>query len=310
LQEALKYKSMLRSILVSLTAESSYPILGSLGRPAQAWFLKQVTRANPALAQRLHDEQGLKPYTVSTLLDEHGRPLQAGDWLKPGQLCWLRITTLNEELSTALQKKVIQRLPKRLTVYKMDFRVDDVYERREEHAWASSTSFSDMAQDAANATSDNSVRMEFASPTAFRSQGLDICLPIPGQVFRSLWMKWNAFCPEPMQLHELWPDFAEACLFVSEMTAVQTTEWVFAEGTRGHATGFSGTVGFTLPRKNNLPEKWHSYYDGAAVVLQSLAHFAFYAGVGHHTTIGMGQARSLIPGKNRRESKQPILYKK
>lgn len=66
---------MLRSILLALTAESSYPILGPLGRPAQAWFLGQLTRSHASLASRLHDEQGLKPYTVSTLLDERGRPL-------------------------------------------------------------------------------------------------------------------------------------------------------------------------------------------------------------------------------------------
>jgi CRISPR/Cas system endoribonuclease Cas6 (RAMP superfamily) len=32
--------------------------------------------------------------------------------------------------------------------------------------------------------------------------------------------------------------------------------------------------------------------------MQSLAQFAFYAGVGHHTTIGMGQVR--LPPANRK----------
>ena len=284
---------MLRSILISLTAESSYPILGPLGRPAPAWFLRQITRSKPELAQRLHDEQGLKPYTVSTLLDERGRPLAAGSWLKPGQLCWLRLVTLNEELSTALEKKIIQRLPKSLAFYKMDFRVDDVFTRRSEHPWAGQSSFSEMAQDAANAKAANSVRMDFVTPTAFRNNNLDVCIPIPGQVFRSLWARWNAFCPEPMQLQEMWPDFASACILVDEMTSVNTIHWTFAEGSRGAATGFTGTVGFHLPGKKSLQEKWLPYYEGSATVMQSLANFAFYCGVGHHTTIGMGQARSI-----------------
>ena len=284
---------MLHSVVISLTAESAYPILGALGRPIQAWFLREITQANPQLAERLHDEQGLKPYTVSTLLDENGRPLQTGDWLKPGQSCFLRITALNEELSTILQKKVIQHSPKRLTLYKMDFRVDEVLQRREQHPWAEITSFSEIAQDVANAIAGNSVRLEFASPTAFRNNGLDICLPLPGQVFRSLWAKWNAFCPEPMQVQDLWPEFAGACILVSEMTAVNTHQWKFAEGTRGRAIGFTGTIGYHLPAKKRLHEDWHPYYDGAAIVMQSLAKFAFYAGVGHHTTIGMGQARII-----------------
>lgn len=286
---------MLLSRLLSLTAESSYPVLGALGRPAQAWFLQQVTRTNPALASRMHDEQGVKPYTVSTLLDENGRILQAGTWLKPGQACWLRITTFEDTLSEVLEK-TIKCLPKRMTLYKMDFRVDGVARHRAEHPWAGETSFADMSQDAANASLQNHIRLEFASPTAFRSGGLDVCLPEPRQVFRSLWARWNALCPEPMQIQDLWPDFAANCILVNELTAINTVHWLIAEGSRGGATGFTGTAGFSLPPAKKLSEKWRAYYDGANTVMQSLAQFAFYAGVGHHTAIGMGQTR-LIPDR-------------
>jgi CRISPR-associated endoribonuclease Cas6 len=198
----------------------------------------------------------------------------------------------------ALEKKVVQHLPKRATFYKMDFRVDDVFTHKAEHAWAGQSSFPDMAQDGANCKSAHDVRMEFVSPTAFRNNGLDICVPVSGQVFRSLWARWNAFCPEPMQIQEEWPDFAAGCILVNELTAVNTTHWVFAEGNRGSATGFTGIVGFYLPEKGNLADRWRPYYDGAVTVMQSLANFAFYCGVGHHTTIGMGQSRLLINGKS------------
>jgi CRISPR-associated endoribonuclease Cas6 len=284
---------MLISRLISLTAETSYPILGALGRPAQAWFLRQVTSVNPGLASALHDESGLKPYTVSTLLDDNGRPLAAGSWLQPGQECWLRITTLNEALSETLESKILKRLPERLTLYKMNFRINGVARRRAEHPWADGTSFDQIAQDSALATANGSVRLEFASPTAFRSNGLDICVPYPGQVFRSLWAKWNEFCPEPMQVQDVWPGFAEDCIYINEVTALNSTHWTFAEGTRGDATGFHGTVGFYLPARKSLPEKWRDFTDGAPAVMQSLARFGFYAGVGHHATIGMGQVRVL-----------------
>ncbi len=284
---------MLTSTLLSLTAESSYPILGALGRPAQAWFLRQVTCANLALAWQLHDSDGPKPYTVSTLLDERGRPLAAGSWLKPGQECWLRMTALSDDLSEILEKHILPRLPERLTLYKMNFRLDGVARHRAEHPWADCASFTEIAQDAALTAPARDVRLEFASPTAFRTNGLDVSLPLPGQIFRSLWARWNAFCPPAMQIQELWPQFAEACIFVDEMTAVNTVYWSFAEGTRGQATGFTGAVGFRLPPARLLDARWRAYTDGAAAVMQSLAKFAFYAGVGHHTTIGMGQTRQL-----------------
>lgn len=284
---------MLRSILLSLTAESSYPILGALGRPIQAWFLGQLTRSHATLAARLHDEQGLKPYTVSTLLDERGRSLRAGSWLEPGQECLLRITTLNEELSETLEKRVIRRLQNHLTLYKMDFRVDGIYTKYSEHEWAGEASFSEIAQDSQLSQSGNRVRLEFASPTVFRNNGLDICVPLSGQIFRSLWEKWNAFAPVPMQIHEFWPSFAADCILVDELTAVNTKHWEFAEGARGAATGFTGTVGFSLAPKGKVKKSWQEYWDGASTVMQSLAGFAFYSGVGHHATIGMGQSRML-----------------
>lgn len=288
---------MLRSIILSLTAESSYPILGALGRPVQAWFLGQLTRFHASLAGRLHDDRGLKPYTVSTLLDKYVRPLRAGDWLEPGESCWIRITSLNEELSEASEKVVIQRLPTHLTLYKMHFRVNDIFTNRSEHEWAGETSFSQIAQEtAASKTGGHHARMEFISPTAFRSNGLDVCVPSSGQIFRSLSEKWNAFAPEPMQIHEFWPQFANDCILVDELTAVNTTHWEFAEGTRGGATGFTGTVGFSLLSKSKVKDDWKPFWDGADMVMQSLARFAFYSGVGHHSTIGMGQAR-LVPSR-------------
>lgn len=289
---------MPRSILISLTAESSYPILGTLGRPVQAWFLSQVTRSDPALASQLHDEQGLKPYTVSTLLDSHSRPLRPGSWVKPGELCWLRVTGLNEELSEFVETKFIKKLPKQLTIHKMIFRVDDIAVKRSEHEWAGETTFSEIAQDAALASAENRVRMEFASPTAFRSNGLDVCIPAPGQIFRSLWEKWNAFAPEPMQVHDFWPQFVNDCILVDELTAINSVHWDFSEGSGRSATGFTGTVGFYLAPKHKVKQQWQEYWDGANVVMQSMAGFAFYCGVGHHTTNGMGQARLILGQKS------------
>jgi CRISPR-associated endoribonuclease Cas6 len=287
---------MLLSAVLYLTSVNSVPIFGALGRPAQAWFLNQVMRHRPHLAATLHDESGLKPFTVSTLLDRHGRPHKSGDWLKEGQECWLRVTVIGEELSDVFLSSILKKLPKTLTLYKMDFRIDGCTLNPREHSWAGETSFADIAQDSQYEKVSSNLRMEFVSPTAFRNNRRDIALPIPGKVFRSLAEKWNTFCPEAVQLQEIWPEFAEDCIIVNELTAVNTVHWEFAERTRGAATGFTGTVGFSLLPKSKVRDEWKSYWDGADVVMQSLAKFAFYSGVGHHSTIGMGQAR-VIPDR-------------
>ncbi len=296
---------MLLSAVLFLTSTASVPILGALGRPAQAWFLNQVMRKRPRLAASLHDEGGVKPFTVSTLLDRYGRPHKAGSWLKEGQECWLRVTTIGEELSELLLDDILKKLPKTITLYKMDFRIDGYTINPREHSWAGQTTFEEIAQDGGYEKVPSNVRMEFVSPTAFRANGNDIAIPASQHVFRNLWWKWNAVCPESMQVDDRWPDFAADCILVNELNAVNTIRWEFAEGTRGAATGFTGTVGFILLPKSKVKDEWKPFCDGAEMVMQSLARYSFYSGVGHHSTIGMGQARlvsrstsSPIPRRN------------
>ena len=302
---------MLLSLLFSISPTADVPILGSLGRPAQAWFLEQVTLRRPRLGQELHDTEGLKPYTVSTLLDDRGRPFRPGRWLQAGESCWLRMTTLGGPLSELVLGEVLRKLPSRLNLYKMEFRIDGWTLDRAQHPWAGEASFTGIAQAPAGrqngSHSPRQVRLEFVSPTAFRSGGSDIPLPLPDKIFRSYYEKWNAFAPEAMRIHEAWPDFANNCLRVNELTAVNTERWSFAEGSHGVATGFTGTVGITLLPRHQCGA-WQDAWDGAAVVLQTMAQFAFFCGTGHHTTIGLGQTR-LLPRDDARKSERPEYHK-
>jgi CRISPR-associated endoribonuclease Cas6 len=289
---------LLLSLLLSLSPLSSVPILGPLGRPAQAWFLQQVTCYNPALGARLHDQNGLKPYTVSTLLDDRGHAIRAGRWLEPGASCWLRFTSLEEKLSELVLKKIIPNLPDRVRLYEMEFRLDGWTLERAQHPWASQSDYVNLVQELSSDARLRQVRLEFASPTAFRVDQADLPLPLPGSVFRSYWQKWNAFAPETLQIHEKWPAFAAQCITVSELTGINSEQWRFAEGTHGAATGFTGTVSFNLlPRHQCLD--WREQWVDSAPLMQTLTRFAFYCGTGHHTTVGLGQTR-LLPGEQRR----------
>ena len=66
----------------------------------------------------------------------------------------------------------------------------------------------------------------------------------------------------------------------------------FKNGVKGAATGCTRRATYRL-----LPEKHCGDYaplrQGAEGVLHSLANFALFSGIGHHTTVGLGQARAL-----------------
>lgn len=288
---------MLLSILISLSPTSTVPILGPLGRPVNAWLLGLIANQQKSLAAALHDENGMKPYTVSTLINDFGQPLRTGKWLQPGESCWLRITTIDSGLSELMLRTILPNIPDRLSLYKMDFRINGWSLDPAQHPWAASSSYQDIAQRAAIQTHSRQVRMEFVSPTAFHAaqsahKNADVSLPIPTHVFRSYCQKWNTFAPVVMHVGKFWPEFVEACVMVRELTSVNTIRWVFGEGTRGIITGFTGTVGFSLLPKHQCGQ-WMDTWDGADNLLQTLAVFAFYCGTGHHATIGCGQTRML-----------------
>jgi CRISPR-associated endoribonuclease Cas6 len=288
---------MLLSFMVNLAASSSVPILGSLGRPAGAWFLRQVTSLDPALGDRLHQSDALRPYSASTLLDDHGKPIPAGSWLHPGQEAWLRFTAIGEEMSEFCHARLFPKLPGNLNLYKMPFHVLGWTCDVAQHPWAGRSTFAELGQENGKENT-HQVAFEFASPTAFRIKEADLPLPLPSSVFNSLYKKWNALAPRELMIDPLWPDFAAACIVVSGLNGLNTQRWKIAEGTRGVVTGFTGVVRFSLLPPHFRP-KMAAYREGADWVMQTLANFAFYSGVGQHTSIGFGQARRLsLPARS------------
>lgn len=76
------------------------------GQHAHAAFLDLVRAVDPALAQRLHDLDGRKPFIVSPVLGlprparaDNGAPILH---LREGWQCWLRVTLLYATLFRTL----------------------------------------------------------------------------------------------------------------------------------------------------------------------------------------------------------------
>lgn len=284
---------MLLSLVLSVTPTVPTRLNGFYGRQVQGWLLSQVDRHAPGVAQALHGYSGTKPYTVSSLVvPDAGRRGEAGEVrLMPRDECLLRITALAEPLSDLLLEKVIPNLPDRLRLKWTDFRVLGVVE---ENGWAGRSTFEKIQEQAAGQHGGPSVRLEFASPTAFRMGQVDLALPTPDHVWRSLYWRWNSFAPQALQIDARWPDFAAACIVTSDFH-LRSMKVTFKQGDKGAATGATGHATYRL-----LDEKhcagFAPYRAGAENVLRALAAFALYSGVGHHTTTGLGQARWLPPG--------------
>ncbi|MBX7237245.1 MAG: CRISPR-associated endoribonuclease Cas6 [Caldilineales bacterium] len=272
----------LHAIVVNLmAAEDGFTPL-TQGPLAQAAFLDLVQAADPDLAAHLHDDNQRKPYTISPLhnlprADERGRHV-----LKAGQRAWLRITLLEPALFTAFFQRLFAEGPSlKLRIGGAQFLIESVLGAPGSHPWGGYTTTAALAEEAG---SERRVRMQFFSPTAM-NRGQEgaarkrmVLLPEPRMVFGSLRGAWNKLVGDDLPFEfERW---AEEYVFVREVRSWQTG--VYQLKGNVHIGGY-GDV--TFEALDAEPD-WLR-------ILNLLADFAFYSGVGAKTAMGMGQARRV-----------------
>ncbi|MDY7041292.1 MAG: CRISPR-associated endoribonuclease Cas6 [Chloroflexota bacterium] len=272
---------MLISWVISLQPAKPVSISPNLGRAAHAWFLERVRQADPPLAEKLHQGHGQRPFTVSNLLGI-GRRHRGELTLSPETTYALRMTSFSTELSKLLCERVIPDLPPVLTLGSVTLAVTGSTTDPAVHDRAGEDSFAGLVQRHTLAASiPHRVSLRFASPTLFRSENKNVPLPLPGLVFGGLVDKWNDFAPIglPPEVRR----FAQECLAISRYR-LETLPVSFGdEGQRGAVAGCVGTCSYAIQVRDK-------YWMG---LIHLLAAFAFYAGVGRRTTMGLGQARAL-----------------
>ena len=244
-----------------------------LGRAAQAWLLEAVRRVDPALAESLHGSQSRRPYTISA---------PRGDLADR----WLRITSLSADLTAVLTESILPRLDQPIRLADAEIRVTAV--ETGEHPWAGRSDFETLARESFEPGSPGPrPGFEFATPTAFHHDGLIVPLPLPALVYSGLIHAWNAFSPLPLPVSL--DGFAGR--FVGVARHKITTRMVQFGQSEGHI-GFTGIVSFAIApqeRTGLTPDA----YRQRVQALDLLTRFAFYAGIGLRTAVGMGQVRPL-----------------
>ncbi len=275
-----------------------YPVTlpADLGRAVHAWFLGQVQRVDPALAERLHEPNRPRPFTLSSLRGV-GKTTGGMVALTPEQDYWLRVTSMEATISRCLLEHILPALPgEEIELAGATFKIKGATYDPAEHPWAGQTTYEALVKEHLLGTGqlERTLTLQFASPTTFRRTGMtssltdgegqayrvvghNFLLPLPGLVFDSYLQRWNAFAPIALPLEV--KRFAEECVAISRYR-LQTVLVEFGEV---RELGFVGTCQFTALVADPY---WLR-------ILHLLAAFAFYAGTGHHTARGMGQTREL-----------------
>jgi CRISPR-associated endoribonuclease Cas6 len=273
-------QNTLYSIVLVLTPTREATVRATMGDQAHAAFLRTVEDADPALAEVLHlPNMPSRPFTVSPLLGvgrAHGGQIS----LSPDRDYYLRFTVLYPPIFERFMARFLRgegrpviRLGHALLLIK------EILTTPGSHPWAG---YSSWAQLATQARPEPQIRLDFTSPTAFSFGQKDwgkkvVVLPQPELVFGSLARSWNNLAPPPLQIdRDALMAYLEEHVVVKRLQGLDTQMLRFR---RAPQVGFVGQVTYGLMADN----------EPARCELNALAGFAFYAGVGMKTTMGMGQ---------------------
>ena len=275
---------MLVSILLTLTSETAATLPPDLGRAVQAETLARLGQVDPALADAIHASDGPKPLTCSGLVaaESEPEPRHPADnvIVRPGERYFVRVTGLVEPVSRALFAGLVEQPPVRWTLHGGAFRVLEAVCDPARDAWTGQASCETLTAAVLHYSGrlPRTITLEFVSPTAFKSQEMQIPVPLPGLVFGSLTERWNAFSTVALD-----PDLRR---FANEQVAISRYRLESRPvPSKGGALRVGGVGQVTYTALDD------DRYTLAA--LNILADFALYSGVGVQTATGMGQCRRV-----------------
>jgi len=282
-----------------------------LGRAAYKLFLEmlhQLSRLTTdsqysILADELHNMNTVLPFTVSDLFHS------SGDYY------WFRVTGLDARLCDVLQLMVdlftgqTINVPPRENVNEQPWLVRVETALLSYHDWAGQTTADELIHTHWNKQPATVLTLDFMTPTFLKSVGVYRPFPEPALVFKLLYerllklKRGLPFHPETAHLE----GFAEYLVSVTDYQV----HGAQLEVLKKRALAFYGVVTYSILRQNSdfqkradtrlkrdrdtafmaLCEDVTAHQDQYSRLVNVLAAFAFYSGVGSQTGQGMGMVR-------------------
>lgn len=270
---------MFLSAVLTLRPATAVSLPANLGKEMHAWFLDQVEALDDVLSASLHTTDDLRPFTVSNLT-WHGVRYDGMVEHRPDRTLALRVTSTSPALTELLSLHWLPFLPERLELDSgAAFHICAV-SVQSPAGWAATGSATQLVDQAGAGPPPTGLTFEFASPTVFRSHRNYLPLPLPRLVFEGLARRWAMLPACPLPVPDGFLQAVEKGVVISRYR-LHTEQVAFQRGVRVGFPAFTGRCTFALRMED----------ESAARFVSLLAAFAFYAGVGKHTAMGLGQAR-------------------
>jgi len=270
----------LLSIIISLSNPRPVSMPYDQGRALNAVFLDWVKAKDSDLSHKLHSSDYLpRPFTISNL-NEMPKPKDGIVFLEAESKVWFRITSISKALSQFLLGEVIADHPEEISIAENAFLIKHMTCDPEKHIWAGETTYNALVNHYMMGRAYPKIQHYFASATSFHRHGNHLPFVLPSLAIGS-WMKsWNAYAPLT---------FPEDLISKADRSVAVSYYKMHSVPVRyGKMTLVGGIGKCTFNVVNNDPYWRH--------LVNVLSAFAFYAGTGVKTALGLGQTRRLSNG--------------
>lgn len=266
---------MLLAAVIDVEALEDGVLSAATGRLVHGLWFRRWKACDAAVAERLHAAAGPQPFTLSPLLDLP-RPQRGKITIRAGQRAWFRVTALTADLAVRTAEAWLPQLPATLRLGQIPWRIAHATVDAGAHPWAGWEDAQALAERCLMGEAPaNSWSFEFLTPTTFHGDAGHLPFPLPYALLGSWLRRWEVFGPVPLP-----EDLIEAARRGLVISAYQLK----TVPVRNQQRLLIGCVGELRLRALDLEP-----LERAAVDL--LAHYAFWAGSGHHTPQGLGLTR-------------------
>ncbi|NER78285.1 MAG: CRISPR-associated endoribonuclease Cas6, partial [Leptolyngbya sp. SIO1D8] len=201
--------------------------------------------------------------------------------------CWWRISLLEDRLFSQLNQLWLNLNPQHpWHLGPANLHITSILGTPQStQPWANFCNYEQLYEQASE--QERKLTLQFCTPTAFRQRKYDCALPTPSLVFGSLLRRWNHYSGQ-----EFPSDILEAVQpsyfgIHTEVVTDPRSQFQHTGATTHPCNQFIGCVGKVTYQILGKPSPI------AIKQLNTLADFAFYAGVGRKATMGMGITRRI-----------------